>query len=94
MRGASKSKLCAGDSTPPLQAQAPEASAPTRAPSIALKKRVTFTGLTVELFEDVEEVNVTLSGNACSGSGMWRSLSAHKSTREYEGASIREAWSS
>ena len=64
MRGASKSQLSAGDSTPPLQAQTPEASAPTRAPSIALKKRVTFTGLTVELFEDVEEVNVTLSWTA------------------------------
>ena len=46
----------AGDTTPPLHAQTPVASVPLQAPAVALKKHVSFTGLTVELFEDVEEV--------------------------------------
>ena len=75
---ASKSQLCAGDSSPPLQAQTPEGGAPARAPSIALKKRVTFTGLTVELFEDVEEVNLTLPWTAVLSPRMWRPLSEHR----------------
>ena len=34
----------------------PAGSAPVHAPAVALKKHLSFTGLTVELFEDVEEV--------------------------------------
>ena len=93
MPGASKSKLRAGDSTPPLQAQTSAGSAPARAPSIALEKRVAFTGLTVELFEDVEEVNLTLSWTAVFSPGMWRPLSVHKSARETVGALTWQAWS-
>ena len=49
-----------GDSSPPLQAHMSAGSAPAqaspRAAATALKKHISFTGLTVELFEDVEEV--------------------------------------
>lgn len=51
----------AGDSSPPLQAQVPDGRAGAKTPAIALKKHVSFTGITVELFEDMEEVQTPIT---------------------------------
>ena len=93
MNGGSSFSLHAGDSSPPLQTQTPEGSAPARAPSIALKKHVAFTGLTVELFEDIEEVRVTLLRAAAEtlGSGVSKQHRMLQSAKKSVGVPTMEA---